>query len=259
MAPGAYRSGYRGGYRSGYSSGFPGRGGQAKPPSSGLAAWFKADKGVAQLAGKVTAWADQSGNGNDVAQANGSLQPTFNASSINGLPGITCVNSILTRSSSPLATGTTPRSVFVVCKSTNNGGGNLLCLGQGGGWFGPAAIDFGADSPVLLTAAGFSTTAVPDTTAYKQIPLVAEYFWDGNTADPLVLNFNATSIPVTGALPGADSSDFLSIGNYENSGPGAVPYDGDLCEILIYDHVLSGGDLAQVRGYLQSRYAIVLT
>jgi hypothetical protein len=54
-----------------------------------LAVWLKADAGVtADGSGFVSAWADQSGNGNDALQSLAALQPTLAASSMNGKPSI---------------------------------------------------------------------------------------------------------------------------------------------------------------------------
>jgi hypothetical protein len=45
-----------------------------------------ANLGVTESGGKVSAWADQSGNGNDVAQADSDKQPTLVADGVNGEP-----------------------------------------------------------------------------------------------------------------------------------------------------------------------------
>jgi hypothetical protein len=54
-------------------------------PSNGLSLWLKADAGVTLSGSNVTAWADQSGNGNN-ATASGT--PTLVANSLNGKSGI---------------------------------------------------------------------------------------------------------------------------------------------------------------------------
>ena len=52
---------------------------------------FRADKGITLNGGKVSAWADQSGNGNHLTQPTAANQPTFTASWTNGVPGVTFV------------------------------------------------------------------------------------------------------------------------------------------------------------------------
>ena len=50
--------------------------------------WMDASAGVTESGGAVSAWADQSGNGNDFSQSSGSLQPTYDATGLNSLPTI---------------------------------------------------------------------------------------------------------------------------------------------------------------------------
>lgn len=54
--------------------------------------WVKSDAGVTtETGGRVTGWADQSGNGNDVSVGSGSSsRPTINAGALNGYDIITC-------------------------------------------------------------------------------------------------------------------------------------------------------------------------
>jgi hypothetical protein len=60
-------------------------------PTTGMAAWYKADAGVTCTGGctngaTVTAWADQSGNGNNLTTTGSVL--TYSTGAINGLPAI---------------------------------------------------------------------------------------------------------------------------------------------------------------------------
>jgi hypothetical protein len=50
--------------------------------------WLAADMGVTQSGGTVSAWADQSGNGNNAVQATTVNQPSFVANVVGSLPGI---------------------------------------------------------------------------------------------------------------------------------------------------------------------------
>lgn len=66
-----------------------GAGGGAAPawtPASltSLRGWYRADLGVTLVGSDVTAWADQSGNGNHLADNGAATRPLFNASSFNG-------------------------------------------------------------------------------------------------------------------------------------------------------------------------------
>src|SRR6185369_7700007 len=54
--------------------------------TNGLQLWLKADAGVTATAGKVTAWQDQSGKGNNATQATADLSPLLVPNAINGKP-----------------------------------------------------------------------------------------------------------------------------------------------------------------------------
>src|SRR5437899_1363127 len=54
--------------------------------TNGLQLWLKADAGVTATAGKVTAWADQSGHGNNAAQTMADMSPLLVNDAINGKP-----------------------------------------------------------------------------------------------------------------------------------------------------------------------------
>jgi hypothetical protein len=64
-------------------------GGAWTPASLGanLIAWYKADTGVTGTA-TVTAWADQSGNGNNVTQPSATPAPSWSATGLNSKPAI---------------------------------------------------------------------------------------------------------------------------------------------------------------------------
>jgi hypothetical protein len=58
---------------------------------SALRLWLKADTGITLNGSTVAVWADQSGNGLNLAQATGAKQPTYNATGLNGLPSVSFV------------------------------------------------------------------------------------------------------------------------------------------------------------------------
>jgi hypothetical protein len=64
-------------------------GGATTIPTAGLMGWWKADVGVTKDgSNKVSAWADQSGNGRNFTQPTTGNQPLWQASIKNALPGI---------------------------------------------------------------------------------------------------------------------------------------------------------------------------
>lgn len=61
---------------------------QATLPATNLVAHFKSDAGITESGGRVSAWADQSGNGNDATQSSASSQPYYRTSRFNGRPSV---------------------------------------------------------------------------------------------------------------------------------------------------------------------------
>ena len=64
-------------------------------PQANLRAWFRADLGITLNGSAVSAWADQTSNHFDIAQATGANQPTFTASepTLNNRPCLTFTGS----------------------------------------------------------------------------------------------------------------------------------------------------------------------
>lgn len=255
MASGWYRDGYRGGYRGqGYVAGYP-PGGITAPSSTGLVARFKSDVGVTQSAGNVTAWVDMIG-GVSIAPYSGHAVP-FNASSLNNLPGLTFnANSGLLTAATAILSGNVARYVIVVCKTGASLGQETTVSFGGGPWFagliynvsGEVYSDVGPRIQVSAFIPSIST------------PYSLEYGWDGNTAHLITFAHNGTSETVSqsagaGTVGGAGTK--FTIGNVTNGVASlGIGFIGDICEVLIYDHVLSAGDLATTRAYITTRYAI---
>jgi len=122
----------------------------------GLQLWLRGDLGITIATG-VSVWADQSGSGNNVVQASGSLQPAYNTVTINGQ---LCVvgngtNQYLQSGSSAFNTGAL--TVLFVAQQTVGGSTHVPLSFQISGhniWgcvFNGAASNFLIDSLVLPT------------------------------------------------------------------------------------------------------------
>ncbi|MHB9023067.1 MAG: hypothetical protein ACYC7E_02690 [Armatimonadota bacterium] len=91
----------------------------AQPFNTALVLWLKADAGVLRDAqGRVSAWQDQSGNGNHFSEANPELQPLFVEQAAGEQPALRFdgVDDALTLATAPLPVA--GRSVFAVVKWT---------------------------------------------------------------------------------------------------------------------------------------------
>jgi hypothetical protein len=228
------------------------------PPTTDLKAWFKADAGVTVSGSNVTAWADQSGQGNDVSQPGGTDQPQFVASAVNGLPGISfegpTFNAILGNPTAlPIPSLDGARHVFYVAKTSTTGGLP---------WYGGCVVNFNSGPGSVYMDDCFGgpnpyTTSTAIATGFNQTfgqPYLFDQGRDVGTTS-LFFNVNGAAQTLTVNSPDSDGTQpGLYVGCDVNNNQGA--YLGVICELLIYDHVLSGVDLTAARAYLTNRYGI---
>jgi len=207
--------------------------------------WLDADKGITLNGTDVTAWADESGNSKDAAQAVEANRPTYVASALNGC---SCIrfNGTTDYLNLTAVTQTSAQMIFGVINSDVTTSSYRTFLGA-----------TGANAPRLY--AGY--TGFPDRpTVYDNNPRAA---WTDpvNMASIQRYTLNATNsyISVDGgtnqtAVCLADRGTWTSIGAI----PAAHFFDGDIHEIIIYDRVLSAAEINQVEMYLGNRYDLFL-
>jgi hypothetical protein len=230
------------------------------PPMTGLKAWFKADVGVTG-GSSPTAWADQSGNSNNLVVGSASLG--FNSSSINGLPGITwngTASQRMVNTSVNLVTSNAARTVIVVAKPA-------AAFGNAG-----SAFDFrlgSQDFSLLMGVAGgnyyYSDGALaPTISGPPSINGVAtdmEWLYDGANFT-VYINGALQTLSSSSGGSGDTGTTGFEVGNRLNTAN--QPFNGDVNEVLVYDHKLTccgaGTEMNQVRYYIQqaSRYNIAL-
>ncbi len=226
------------------------------PVTAGLKAWWEADKGVTtNAAGAVTAWADQSSNGNDAAPLDPSTSPILVPNAQNGKPVLRFDGSeqyLQVAGDTSFTAGdissfavvkfsdfATYRTVWT--KTLNNlaapvdwyfaagSGQPNLFRGDGSTYGGPvrgSAAPAGAYGVVGFTASG---------------PDISEY-----------LGYHETGSGTIAVTPG-DAGLPLQIGRRMD---GAVQMKGDIAEVLIYDHAVSEADRIQIANYLQAKWGI---
>lgn len=214
------------------------------PPSSfaSLRAWYKSDVGVTIATG-VSAWADQSGLGNTLAQATGSLQPSIANNVIASKPALTFdgVDDFLTVAFAL----TQPTSVFVVMRP------NALVVGRtyvdGGAGANTMAIAHAQVTPNRLRMnAGNSLTGAS---------AMASGTWGITTAI-----FNG----VSSVLATADNADLtgdagLGAGAGITLGAqfgGTLPANVSVAEVVVLAEAAGAASRAGLRAYFRERYNI---
>ncbi len=230
-----------------------------EPPRQNLQLWLRADAGVtANANGAVTAWADQSGQGNHAAQANANQAPRLVESALNGKPVVRFEGGTryLDVPNSPGVSFIGDLSTFFVIKLADRSGyravwskvlGNKprptdyyllpdsnvprLYRGNAGQWLsadGAVAVPSGEFAVIGFDVAGTA---------------VAHYFNDQ-------VNGRGT---IALASPAEDSGLPLRIGSRDDL---VTQLKGDLAELLLYDIALSDVDRRQVLEYLRAKYAL---
>ena len=223
---------------------------------SDLKVWLKADSGATfDIASKrVSAWADQSGNSSNVAQATAANQPLrYGYDGINDKAYLDfdgTNDTFVSGSNLPITTDFTIFEVSRIDKASDNVFG----------WYNSsAAISIGTNASGHITATvsdGTNTitanTSV-DNKANNHISILKknnkridlEYY---DSANSITANDNDSSFDNTFVFNTAT----FNIGSYNSTNN----MDGQLNELIIFNRALTDTEIAEVRGYLNLKYKI---
>lgn len=253
---------------------------------SDLALWLRADLGVTEVLGKVSQWADQSGNARHATQGTAADRPTKVASQINGEPIIrfTSAPSSLTFnllqtpafSSFPSNNGT----VFIVAKKTNNAD--------------PSEDDgqiIGTFDGVMDASSKWDVSLNNDTDTIRYYSFSETIFYPseggidpgfgGGTGDAKKYGWTNEFLLFNMMKSGANSATVWHNGKEVDAANGNpmvyfggpfsavhnIGYDtlnaqsafhGDIAEIIIYSKTLTNIERQQVEQYISKHYALNL-
>lgn len=233
-------------------------GGSSKPflnPTSlsGLAAWYRADLGVTVATG-VSAWADQSGNGDanrNIAQATAGKQPTLTASdaAYNNKPTL----SFLRASAQGLTAGglwsialAQPYTLFACGNTDGVAPQQDFCDGFASG----NRCEFGGVGAFESVFAGASTVTAAAAMSAKG---VFAALVNGATSN---LYASAVTPIATGLNPGSVSVTALNLGYAFDNASDAL--NGKIAEFIVYNRALKSAEIFAVMSYLGSRYTITI-
>jgi len=201
---------------------------------SGLSLWLKSDAGVTLSGSNVTAWADQSGNGNDVNDV--ANMPMLVNNFINGYPAIYFRGTDYLYNSGFTTEGA--NTFFNVVKFLSGNrvftsiNTNIL-IGS-----------YGSYSDRMYNE-GWIFEGTSESTDWK---LNSAYFGDGSS-------FYQNGI-LLGTGSGLTSIDGISIGGHPNWENGAGTAECYHAEVIMYNRQLSEIERQQVESYLNTKYAI---
>lgn len=220
--------------------------------TSTLTAWFKADSISGADGSAVSAWADSSGNSNDLAQASSARQPTLQTNELGGQSVVRFdgSNDILSDGDiAALDVGTGDIWMACLFKSTDDSGAQnyfekgatsfgLRCLSSG-----VLQFTLGATTNTPLQSDGnWSRTEFVLATA-SRVSANANGFVNGSAS-------TTTNQTNTGSI---SNSDVFDVGA---RAVGAGTLTGDIAEILVGGATLTTANREKVEGYLAWKYGL---
>ncbi|HSH93314.1 MAG TPA: chitobiase/beta-hexosaminidase C-terminal domain-containing protein [Roseimicrobium sp.] len=222
---------------------------------SGLQLWLKADA-LSQAGGTaVSAWADQSGNGNDVAQATGANQPTYQTGVINGQP-VVRFNGTTQSMASTVAIKPANITIMAVYRPTAAGStptviGQAYNAGATTGWGLRAGSAANLTPYADLNISGTATTTSSATVTTVNTSYLLATTYDSVARKIYLGGVLKASTAVSGSLAYGTVASF-TVGN--NLGTNYL--NGDIAEVLVYNRALSDGERQDVEAYAYAKYAV---
>jgi hypothetical protein len=220
-------------------------------PLTNLVIWLKADKGVtANGSGNVSAWADQSGNGNNASQSSSGNQPLLVSSEINGLPALE-FNGSQNMSLPNCLTPLSQAEVFAVIEATN--------------W--PTSTFASQTLWELGYVHNYSDEKYPfyDGSIQESFGSMGLYAL-GIPAQPLtqfhIFEVSGQTGPwsawINGILLGQYNNNTVGFWSSPDIGnPFGTSFSGYISEIMIFNKSLTASERSAVNGYLNWKYGLV--
>ena len=216
---------------------------------SGLTAWFDADDSgtIIESGNSISQWNDKSGNGNNVTQATSSNQPLTNTNTINGKNVITFdgLNDYLKRATWTGGVIAQPNTAFVVFKFDINAARTIFDGSSSGTerhiirTASSSTISIWAGAVTVLTSSDVGSLAVPRLITAVYNSTSSEIYMEG-------------TLEKTGDS-GSFSMQGISLGSNWDV---ALPFDGDIAEVIIYNKLLNTTERQQAEAYLTTKWGI---
>lgn len=229
--------------------------------TNGLQLWLKADSGITKHAtGLVTAWADQSGQGNNALQADTTMAPVFSETGLGGKPALHFDgdDDYLNVTSSPSIAITGDIASFFVVRFDDFATYRAV-------WGKTAANVPRPTDYYLLPSSGIPRVfRGSDETGVNQ-------FVDGAggvpTNAPVLLGFSQTGTVMTHYVNGqpfgsgevtvvpTDSASDLKIGTRDDF---VTKMRGHIGELLLFDRGVTAADASAIASYLGGKYGVAI-
>lgn len=217
---------------------------------SGNVLWLRSDLGITLNGSDVSAWADQSGLARNVSQGTPSKQPAYMTGGQSGKPFLrfTTADSTFLRGT---WTQARPVTVFLaaVFDRTQAGGQDFTPID---GATGNSRRFYNQNATPTLV--GQFATGAPAPNDVTVNPSLFHLFEGGFSGADSYFRCIDTAEEDGAQAMGAVDPDGMCIGVFGDQS--SAPADCDVYEVIEYNRLLTANEQAQVRNYLESRYAV---
>lgn len=225
--------------------------------------WFRADEGVTHSSNAVSSWADKSAEGADVTQGTAAQKPTYTASALNGLPGLSFDGGDKLDAATSVWSFSSQTDWGVIMIGSMNSG--TVSYGRAASVTNNRALnDFGAGATGMggIMMKRFSTNV----TAYREAELgdsdTADYTY-GNQAIFMTWGDGSTARGAcnghTGSSTASHSLAFqpttFTIGNTSKTGVTSLGWNGYIQEIIFFIGDLTTYDRELLEAWLSYEWA----
>ena len=229
--------------------------GAVTPPDAGLILWLDADDGATlgtDAAGRVSRWADKSGQNNHAVQEAFASRPQLVARALGERSVLRFDGSCFLNLGQPKSLDFKPGDPFTIVVVNAVAPGQYgTFLAKGGGTAGQRSYQFYV-APGRQGAIAYGVMREQKTTPGSKIAI---FVCDGARADVFVNGRPSLSFATA---CGASKVDVLVGARRHGADNTGVfyPLTGDLAEVLVYNRALDREELGQVGGYLKKKYRI---
>ncbi|HEY9773364.1 MAG TPA: LamG-like jellyroll fold domain-containing protein [Planktothrix sp.] len=228
---------------------------------SNLLLWLRSDNGITSSSGKVSSWADSSGNSNTATQSTGTLQPSLTTGALNSgvLPAVTFSGSTYLGLPTDFANMTAGGSIFIVLSpSSATATGDQIAVGNASNANAFFSQTVGKNASLYAynasTSSSVSTTTTPLTVGSYQ--LLEEVFTPGTTHGTGTIYLNGTQEATLSTLV-STLTNVSRTSNCVGAGVGAAnPFSGGIAEILLFNAPVTSSQRAALESYFLSKFGI---